>query len=116
MAKIFAPPKEVPVPKPDYENFDLEKYQKDVESFTAKLREYCLANGKDTERGETITFPVADGCAQYMVFSMKPVKLIHMPLGDAWEYQDADLQTAMIIREKIHRQKAFAAIFSRDPA
>jgi hypothetical protein len=38
-----------------------------------------------------------------------------MPLGDAWQYPDADLQTAARIRENIRRSKALSALFSRQP-
>jgi hypothetical protein len=115
MAKIYAPPKDLPVPEHDYSNFDMKKIQNADDEWTEKLRQYCLANGRDPERGEVVSFPWADGRAMYMVFSMKPLALIHMPLGDAWQYPDADLQTAARIRENIRRSKALSALFSRQP-
>ena|SRR5271157_555285 len=115
MAKIYAPPKNLPVLEPDYTNYDFKAIEKSDNEWTEKLRQYCLANGNGKERGEVVRFPWADGYAQYMVFSMKPVAMIHMPLGDAWHYPDADLQTAARIREKVRQEKAIAKLFSRQP-
>jgi len=36
------------------------------------------------ESGVVISFPYADSCAFYEVVSEKPLKLKHLPAGDAW--------------------------------
>ena len=116
MAKIFSPPKNLPVPQFDM-NAPHDQWMKDDAEWTEKLRQFCLANGDSSpEVGEVISFPWADGHASYMVLSMKPVKLVHMPLGDAWQYPDADLQTAKRIREHVRRSKGLAALFAKKAA
>ncbi len=83
MAKIYSPPKNLPVPQPDY-SLPGRGWEENEAEWTEKLRQYCLANGDGSpEVGEVVSFPWADGCAMYMVLSLKPVKLVHMPLGDA---------------------------------
>ena len=51
--------------------------------------------------GETIRFQHADGYAEYMVFSMKPLKLIHLNVGDAWDSPYAELLTPKKVDEMI---------------
>jgi hypothetical protein len=58
-----------------------------------------------------IQFPVADGYAQYMVASLSPVELIHLPLWDAWEYQYVERLTKKDIVEKINQRKAMDKLF-----
>ena len=55
--------------------------------------------------GEIVKWNVADGYAEYMVCSLKPLKLIHLPIGDAYEYWDAKLQTVKSIKEQIDGRK-----------
>ena len=108
MAKIYSPPKEVPIP-----DLNFETWREDEIKFTEALRAYCQKHGKGTERGEVVRFPVADGHAQYMVLNLRPLTLIHMPLGDAWHFQYVNRLTANDIKEQIRREKAFAAIFEK---
>ena len=39
--------------------------------------------------GELVSFPVADGYANYVVWRAKPLRLVHLPVGDAWRIDDA---------------------------
>jgi hypothetical protein len=86
----------------------------DEKKWEESLRQYCVANGgKDEAVGTVIGFPVADGSAQYMVFSISPLVLIHMPLGDAWQYRYINRLTKKDILEQVRRSKAMEELFSR---
>lgn len=65
-----------------------------------------------------IRFQVADGYAQYAVYSRKPLQLIHIPYGDAYQADPILLRglrasdvTAMLEREK-RLKKLFAGAAS----
>ena len=116
-AQIYSAPKEIK--QPSYAinystNFNGElarireeekKYLKDLKDWLAKAG----YTGKNS--GEVIQFPVADGYAQYMVISMKPLRLVHIPLGDAWDFQYAHRLTAKDVQEKIDGQKSLEKLF-----
>jgi len=112
MAKIFNPPSDIKEPNLDFSNID--KYQdeckKYIKALKGKLQTYN-PNGKNV--GEVIRFAVADGYAEYMVASMKPVELVHLPLMDAWEFQYAHLLTAKEVQESIDKEKAIAKLFKK---
>jgi hypothetical protein len=48
-----------------------------------------------------------------MVASMKPVKLVHMPLMDAWHFEYAHLMTAKEVQAKIDGQNALKKLFGK---
>ena len=109
MAKIYASPLEVKVPEFNWE--DIEQYNKDCETYKENLKAFLLKRKNGKNVGEIIQFPVADGYAQYMVASLKPVELVHIPLWDAWDFQYVHLITAKEIQEQIAGQKALKKLF-----
>ncbi len=82
-----------------------EKYVKEVAAKAKKMSSDC------PEAGEEIRFGVADGYARYIVLSLKPVKLIHLQVGDAWNFQYVNRLTAKDVREEIRRRKGIEALF-----
>jgi len=109
MGKVYNAPDEIKTPKLDFRN--IAQYRKDCEQYKADLKEYLLKRNKAEYVGETIRFPVADGYAEYMVASLKPVELVHIPLWDAWDYGYAHRLTAKDIKEKINNQKKIDKLF-----
>ena len=109
MAKVYSAPTEIKVPELDFRN--VAQYRKDCEQYKADLKEYLLKRNKGEYVGETIQFPVADGYAEYMVASLKPVQLVHIPLWDGWDFEYAHRLTAKDIKEKIDNQKKLAKLF-----
>ena len=113
MAKIFAPPESITPP-----NWDTKKSHKDnmaaEATYIENLAAYCkeIKPGND-KVGKTIRFPVADGYAVYMVAGLRPIELIHIPIGDAWEYEYAHRLTMSDILEKIQKQEALNKLFSK---
>jgi hypothetical protein len=48
-----------------------------------------------------------------MVASMRPLELVHVPLGDAWDYPYIERLTATDIQNKIDQTKAMAKLFKK---
>jgi len=115
MATIYAPPKEVGNPPQFEPGGDFRKRMKDEEAWVAELAAWAKQNGNGSEAGEEIRFPVGDGYARYIVLSMRPVKLIHIPTFDAYSFQYANRLTAADIREKIRSARAMRKLFSSKP-
>ena len=111
MAKIYNVPDAIEVPKFNWEN--IPQYEKDCDKFKEDLKKYLNSiNYNEEVTGEIIQFPVGDGYAQYMVASLKPAMLIHLPIGDEWSFQYANLLTAKEIKEKINQRKALEKLFA----
>lgn len=66
---------------------DHEAYKKDMERFTSELKAFCLENSKCPDAGKIISFPVADGQAQYMVLDYR--KIIFLPFYDEYAIPNA---------------------------
>lgn len=113
MAKIYAAPKEIQVPSFNFR--DREAWRKSEAEYIEKLKEFCKKHSKDKSEyvGEVISFPHADGKAFYMVFSLKPVNLIHIPIGDAWQSPYADLLTKKRVIEMIEADRKLAELFKK---
>lgn len=110
MAKIFSAPSTIKKPVMDFTNF--EAYKADNERFVNELKEVLLKRKKGKNVGEIIRFPVADGYAEYMVASMRPLELVHLPLYDAWHFEYVDRLTAADVKAKITQQKNLQKLFA----
>ena len=112
-AKVYSAPKEIK--QPNYSFNNRENWDSEEKQFVADLKTHLEQLGyKGKNFGEIIQFPVADGYAQYLVASMKPLALVHLPLGDAWDWQYAHLLTAKEVQQKIDHNKALEALFSKN--
>jgi len=107
-AKIYSAPTSVETPKYNLpksgENWKdhLEQERKSEIDYIEKLRAFAKTrkpNGKNV--GEVVHFPVADGHASYMVLSMRPLELMHIPLGDAYQFRYVNRLTAKDIENNI---------------
>ena len=113
MAEIFSSPKGVEIPKFDWS--DIKKYNEDIVQYKAELKAMLIEHvSKGKLVGEVIKFPVADGHAEYMVASMSPLKLVHLPIGDAWDFQYVNLLTSKEVKEKIEAEKKLAEFFAKN--
>ena len=91
MAMVYSPPDEFDDP-PDLADYvgpemvQAGDYFEACQQWTDRLAEWCRANTdvEDELIGHVYTSPVADGKAMYMVCEVRPLTLIHLPLGDAW--------------------------------
>lgn len=114
MGKIYNPPTTIEIPQLNFK--DINGYNKACDKYISDLKDWCIirvnAVGADTTHiGEVIRFPVADGYAEYMVASLKPVQLIHIPLWDAWDYPYIHKLSKKEIVEKINQQKSIKKLF-----
>ena len=105
MGKIYSVPKEIgPEPEIGGINFDFKKYDEECRVYVAKIVAYAKKHGKGSCAGKEIGFGVADGTARYIVFSLSPVGLIHVPTGDAYQFQYAHRLTAADIMKLVKQQ------------
>lgn len=111
-ATIYDAPQELEVPKIDFANFNRLEQDKKDEKYLADLKANLASLGwTGKNAGEIIKFPVADGYAMYMVVSMRPLQLVHIPLWDAWHWQFAHLLTAKEVQQQIDGGKKLAKLF-----
>jgi len=106
MGKIYNVPSSIKVPSWNFKN-SREDNEKADEKFIKELRDFVLSRKKGKDVGEIVQFQVADGYARYMVASLRPLELIHIPLDDAYEYAYVHRLTAKDIQESIKRNKIF---------
>jgi len=109
--EIFLAPKEIKKPVLNFD--DIEAWRKDEERYIEEIKQSCLKANKGKYIGEILYFPVGDGNAMYMVMTDNPFRLVHLELGDCWEFQYIDRLTPQDIIEKIEQQKAMAELFSK---
>jgi hypothetical protein len=112
---VYSTPKEIGAAPEFSVNEQFEEYEKHVEAFVKSVVEWAKKNGSGALCGEEIRFGVGDGYARYIVLSLRPVKLIHLPVGDRWQFQYAHLLRAQDIREEVRKMKG-AIKFSRQGA
>ena len=114
MAKIYSAPKEIKQPTFNFENFNYKKHQEQEDKYIDDLKAYLAGRGYTGKNaGETISFPVADSQAVYMVVSMRPLQLMEVPVGDCWTFQYIDRLTAKDVQQKIDQKKSLAELFSQ---
>jgi hypothetical protein len=90
----------------------MQKYAEDCKQYIADLKQHIKDMGyKGKNVGEIVRFAVADGYAEYMVLSMRPMKLIHIPLDDAYQFPYVHLMTASEITKKLEQQKMLEKLF-----
>jgi hypothetical protein len=119
-AQVFSTP--TGIDAPDFgDAFINGRYSMDRDSelrseFLDKLRGWLKANKyTGTLAGKVVSWQIADGYAEYMVVSLRPLKLIHLPLGDAWR-MPAPFErglTAADIRDQVERVEKLNALFGR---
>lgn len=114
MAKIYSIPDEVKAPKLDFNN--VKAWQEDEKRFMSEIEAFVKnynPNGGE-HIGKTIQFPVADSYAVYMVASMKPLELIHLPIGDAWHFEIASSLRASDVLLKIQQAEGLAKMLEEN--
>jgi len=112
MGKVYDPPKEITIPKWNHKEpreVNVAREHAAIEQVKAWAKEH----GKGPEAGEEISFGVADGDARYIIVSLVPVVLIHLPIGDAYQYPFVHRLTAKDIRGMLTLHKKVAAILAK---
>jgi len=113
MGKIFSPPEELIRPE-IVSGQDINEYFKRADEYVQSIRDWAKENSDCPEAGESIRFQIADGYASYIILMLEPkVVLIHVDVGDAYQFEWVHRLTAKDIREQIQKEKALAELFSK---
>lgn len=119
--KVYAVPQAVPFAKPDYTNYDFKAEREREERHIADLKAHLIEmgyTGKHT--GKIASFGVADGSANYMLADGKgrydSSFLIHLPYGDAYQFQYIGKLSKKDIIENIESREGLAALFAKKKA
>lgn len=110
-ATIYSAPSSVPLPK--YDINSVQNWQQEEDDYIAQLKAVLLRRKNGKNIGEVLRFPVADGYAMYMVASMRPLELVHLPLGDCWEFEYVHLLNAKEVEERIESHKILEELFKK---
>lgn len=121
-AKIYATPDEVG-PPPEFDDFfgtehrfDGNAYFVACDEWTAKVSAWAREqHPNDVLAGEKWRYQIADGYAQYVVFTSKPLALLWLPLGDEYQIPDVVRRglTLTDVRNDVERGKRLAELFGR---
>lgn len=116
-AKIYSAPDSIK--KPAFDFSDTKAYFKAEAEYVDRLKQFAkdqsLSKAKPADReyiGEEIRFPVADGYARYIVYSLSPVTLIHIDTCDGWQFQYANRLTAKDVKREVDHVKALERLFA----
>jgi hypothetical protein len=115
MAKAYANP----LPAPEFMEpdgrYDREGYEARCETYRAETEAYIRTKlgGKHKHTGKVIAFPVADGAAQYMIWT--PTKWIHLDEVDGYHAPEALIRgtRAVDVDAMLDRSAKMAALFGR---
>ena len=114
MGKVYTPP--TSIPKPDLMEFsktNFEGFAEAEDAYIKAVSEFAKKNGKGNLAGELVSFPFADGFAQYVVYSTSPVILLHLKVSDGWQYPYAHRLTATDIKEKVRQTQSWTKAVAR---
>jgi hypothetical protein len=120
MAQVYA----TPIPAPDFNDamvsgrFNDQRYRKLNAAFIEQCRDWLKQNGYTSPlAGKIVRFPVADGYAEYMIVSLRPVTLMHLPFGDSYQIPEAHARglRASDLRELVEREEKWARLSKGTP-
>lgn len=120
MAKVFRAPEGYDAP--DFMDafvdgrYDFEADDRQTKAYIARLAEWCRArpDGKGDLVGEVVRFPIADGYAQYMIMSHRPLSLIHLAIHDAWSIPEAHARGLRLsdLRGQVEADRRWKELFA----
>lgn len=84
-----------PIDPPEWDDYmtdgryDHQKALRVDDDYIKSLAAMAKRNGASDLLGEVVRWGRGDGVAAYMVWNTRPLELIHLALGDAWQVEDA---------------------------
>lgn len=116
-AKVFAGPSKVKEPEFVMTNgrFDREATDAEDARYLKELREWLEGNGFVGKYvGGVFSLPFADGSADYMVMSLRPLQLVHLNWHDAWNADKITMRgiIAADVKERIDADLRLKALFA----
>lgn len=110
---VYQGPDEIPIPNVKWEGPNIgQRLMEADEKYRADLKAWCINRNPSEYVGEIVRYPVADGTAEYMVAAIKPLQLIHLEVGDKYNYLGIERFKAKDIIQKLGQQKALSDLFS----
>ena len=118
MAQAFANPIPAPAFMEADGSWDMANYDARCRAYAAETEKYIRTElgGKHKLTGRIIRFQIADGYAQYMIWT--PTKWIHLDEVDGYHAHEATIRgmRAADVVEQIERQERMAAFFAERAA
>ena len=93
MAQILRAPEEW-VPDYTVRNWHAEEARE--REYVERIAEMARGNGEHPLLGEIYRVPIADGYAQYIVWQTKPLQLVWLQIGDAWQMSAAEARGTLL--------------------
>ena len=95
--------------------FDTDAYWAACEKHEQQVAAWCRENSPSNLAGEVIRFGVADGKASYVVYTTKPLALIHLDIGDSYQIDDMMLRGMRVsdVRNLVASEKKLDELFGR---
>ena len=114
-ATIYSPPEEIGEPPSWDSDTPIQELLDSEKEYQKRIQAWCKEHGQGDYRGELWRYQIADGYAIYVIYKMRPLTLIHVATGDAWDIPEVVRRglSAALIREDIKRSAAIAALFNR---
>jgi hypothetical protein len=108
-----------PIPAPEFMEpdgrYDHAGYEARCKAYEAETEKYIRSElrGKHKHTGKIIRFPVADGYAQYMIWT--PTKWIHLDEVDGYQADAATVRgtRAVDVDAMLDRERRMAELFGR---
>ena len=110
---VYSLPKTIKKPETDFANYNHAEYLKKEEAFLKKLRTFIKSHSSSKYNGKVVQFQVADSYAYYMVVSIRPSQVIHLPIGDEWEFQFINRLTGKDLADQIDAKEKMDKLFSK---
>lgn len=113
MAQLVATPKALIDAMSFRDGEDFKDYLKHSDEAYLKLEAESAALPDGEVVGALISFPWADGSAIYRVVSAKPLKIQHIPYGDAWHVDAMTIRGLRLddVLRKVRASRSLAALF-----
>ena len=118
MAQVFRAPEDFEAPVLTLDDYRAGTWQTKEADYIERLADRAKMNGTNPLLGKVIRFQRGDGFAQYMLWSTKPVQLIWLELGDAWQVEEALTRGLRLsdIREQVEREQRLREFFAAKAA
>lgn len=111
-ATIYSPPAEVGDPPAWERGMDFRVHMQEEEAWENQVIEWARANGSGKYAGEVFRWQIADGYARYVIYRLRPLELIWLGTGDAWQMPDVVARglTAADVRRDADFRRSWAEL------
>ena len=119
MAKVYRAPEGFEPPEITSEDYREGRWMQIETDYLERLKTFARQEAvppQDVDLiGEIIRFPRGDGYAQYMVWTTRPLQLIWIELGDAWQVEDALIRGLRLadVRAQVDGERKWRELIAR---